>query len=399
VVRRVRSLSIALLIVFVASAVSGQQPKRTREPYIAPLLPAEEAWKITLSAQPAAGGVMDAAAVYVPLEEGAPADDNSASSPAAVVALDRQTGATLWTSSVSTRLTPVLTGSVVIVATQAGLEALDAHTGRSQWTLPLDRPPRTRMIAQGAMLVTQIDGGELIAIHLERRQVEWRRAIGEPDVVSLVADSEAAYLATAGSRVLSVRLSDGSTRWERRLDGALGELVVDRDRVFVGSTTKSFWALDAGRGHDRWSWSGKIFAGGIVGAAVQGNRVYVVSKDNVVRALDRGDGGQEWKEAVARPLFAPRILNGVVAVVGVSPTLATFRADTGNPVSAWAFSNELLLQGAPLIDEPAPFRVSVVAIFRDGQVFGLRSTEMLFKEAAPVPLTVLPGRSLPRETP
>ena len=50
-VTRVRSLSIALLIVLVASAVSGQQPKREREPYIAPLLPAEQAWKITLAAR------------------------------------------------------------------------------------------------------------------------------------------------------------------------------------------------------------------------------------------------------------------------------------------------------------------------------------------------------------
>lgn len=99
------------------------------------------------------------------------------------------------------------------------------------------------------------------------------------------------------------------------------------------------------------------------------------------------------------PAFPPRVLDGVVAVVGVSPTLSTFRADNGSPVSTWAFPADLLLQGAPLIDRPAPYRVSIVAVFRDGQVFGLRSTEMLFKEAAPVPLTTLPGRAVPRENP
>ena len=399
-VRRVRSLSIALVIVLVAGAVSGQQPKRTREPYIAPLLPAEQAWKITLPARPAADGVMDDSSVYVPLEGVAASseDDGPPAVPAALVALDRQNGAIRWTSSVSTALPPLLTHGVLIVATSSGLEALDPRTGRGQWSLALDRSARARPIAQGPLLFTVLEGGELVAVHLERREVVWRLSLGA-DRVSMTTDAEAVYLVT-GSRAISVKLSDGTIRWERALDGELSEPVVDRDRVFIGSTTKSFWSLDARTGKDKgWTWNGKIFGGAIVGASVEGNRVYVVSWDNIVRALDRGNGAQRWKEPVTRPLFPPRILNGVIAVVGVSPTLSTFRADTGSPVSTWAFPSELLLQGAPLIDEPAPYRVAIVAVFRDGQVFGLRSIEMLFKEAAAVPLTVLPGRPLPRETP
>ena len=400
-VTRVRSLSIALLIVLVGSAVSGQQPKRAREPYIAPLLPAEQAWKITLSARPAAEGVMDDAAVYVPLEEVAASTEDGAppSSPAALVALDRQSGTTRWTSSVSTRLPPLLTHGVIVVATSSGIEALDPRTGRRQWSVALDRPARAPMIAQGPLLVTVLEGGELVGVHLERREVVWRRGLGAADRVSMTTDPEAAYLVT-GSRAISVNLSDGTIRWERALDGELSEPVVDRDRVFIGSTTKSFWSLDTRTGKDKgWKWNGIIFGGAIVGAAVQGNKVYVASWDNIVRALNRGNGAQEWKRAAPRPLFPPRVLNGIVAVVGVSPTLSTFRADTGNPVSTWAFPSDLLLQGAPLIDEPAPYRVAIVAVFRDGQVFGLRPTEMLFKEAPAVPLTVLPGRSLPRENP
>ena len=399
-VRGVRSLPIALVIVLVAGAVSGQQPKRTREPYIAPLLPAEQAWKITLPARPAADGVMDDSSVYVPLEGVAASseDDGPPAVPAALVALDRQNGAIRWTSSVSTALPPLLTHGVLIVATSSGLEALDPRTGRGQWSLALDRSARARPIAQGPLLFTVLEGGELVAVHLERREVVWRLSLGA-DRVSMTTDAEAVYLVT-GSRAISVKLSDGTIRWERALDGELSEPVVDRDRVFIGSTTKSFWSLDARTGKDKgWTWNGKIFGGAIVGASVEGNKVYVVSWDNIVRALDRGHGAQRWKEPVTRPLFPPRILNGVIAVVGVSPTLSTFRADTGSPVSTWAFPSELLLQGAPLIDEPAPYRVAIVAVFRDGQVFGLRSIEMLFKEAAAVPLTVLPGRPLPRETP
>jgi outer membrane protein assembly factor BamB len=393
-------LSIALAIVLVACAVSGQQPKRRSEPYIDPLLPAEQAWNVTLSAQPAADGVMDDASVYIPVAEGARSTEEDAPppSPAQLIALDRETGAIRWTSSVSTRLPPVLTHGVVLAATATGIEALDPRTGELEWQVALDRPARVRMITLGPLLVTALEGGELIAVHLERREVAWRRPVGQSEVVSLTVDAQAVYFTTADSRVVSVSLSDGSDRWARLLNGGLSEPVVDRDRVFVGSTTRSFWSLDARTGKDKsWTWNGIIFGGAIIGAAVQGDRVYTVSWDNIVRALDRDNGAQTWKEAVTRPLFPPRILNGIVAVVGVSPTLSTFRADNGSPISTWAFPNDLLLRGAPLIDTPAPYRVSIVAVFRDGQVFGLHSTGMLFKEAAPVPLTTLPGRSVPRE--
>jgi outer membrane protein assembly factor BamB len=344
---------------------------------------------------------MDDAAVYVPLEQAAASTEDGAPppSPAVLIALDRRSGVTRWTSSVATGLTPVLTHGAIVVATPAGIEALDPRSGERQWNVALDRPPRARMIAQGARLLTMLEGGELIAVDLERRAVVWRRSIGESDLLSLTSDAEAAYLATAGSRVISVSLADGVTRWDRRLTGVLSELVADRDRLFVGSTTKSFWSLDARTGNEKWNWGGHVFGGAVVGAAVQGEKVYVVSKDNIVRALNRGNGSQEWKEPIARPLFPPSLLNGIVTVVGVSPTLSTFRADTGNPVSTWSFPAELLLQGTPLIDEPAPYRVAIVAIFRDGQVFGLRPTEMLYKETPPVPLTALPGRPVPGETP
>ena len=396
----VRLLSIALAIVLLACAVSGQQPKRKSEPFIAPLLPAEQAWNVTLPAQPTADGVMDDASVYIPVAEiaGSTEDGAPPPSPAQLIALNRETGATRWTSSAPIRLPPVLTHGVVVAATTTGIEALDPRTGEREWQIPLDRAARVRMMTHGPLLVTALEGGELIAVHLERREVAWRRPSGQSEVESLTADAQAVYFTTADSRVVSLSLSDGSDRWVRPLSGGLSEPVVDRDRVFVGSTTRSLWSLDARTGKDKsWTWNGMIFGGAIIGAAVRGGKVYVVSWDNIVRALDRGNGSQKWKEPVTRPLYPPRILNGIVAVVGVSPTLSTFRADNGSPISTWAFPNDLLLQGAPLIDTPAPYRVSIVAVFRDGQVFGLRSTEMLFKEAAPVPLPTLPGRSVPRE--
>ena len=67
-------------------------------------------------------------------------------------------------------------------------------------------------------------------------------------------------------------------------------------------------------------------------------------------------------------------------------------------MSTWAAPADALLAGPPLIDAPRPLAVSIVVVFRDGQVFGLRSTEMMLKEPALAPFTALPGRVLSRET-
>jgi outer membrane protein assembly factor BamB len=406
---RVRSLPIALAIVLAASVLSGQQPKRKLEPYIAPLLPAEQAWKVTLPAPPAAGAAMDATSVYVALEElsrdgeereGEP--DAAKSKPGVLIALNRLTGSTRWTVPIASQLPPVATHGAIVVATAKGIEALDPEQGQARWMVALDRPVRAPMIAQGALLLAVLEGDELVAIHLDRHQIAWRRSIGESGPLSLAADEEAVYVATAGSRIMRVQLDDGDIEWERRLAGELTEPVVDRDRVFVGSNANlgSFWSIDVRSGKPSWAHRGKIFGGAVVGAVVKDDTVFVVSKDSIIRALERGDGGQRWKSAIgSRPILPPHLLERVVVVTGtgVAPVLATFRTDTGAALSTWPAPSDGVLVGRPLIDEPAPFRVSIVAIFRDGQAMGLRSTAMLFKEPPLAPFTALPGRALPRE--
>jgi outer membrane protein assembly factor BamB len=391
-----------LVIVLVSGVLSGQQPKRKREPYMAPLLPAEQAWKVTLPAPPAADAVMDDHAVYVPLESTSRAGEDGAtlSSPAAVIALARETGATLWTTRVESHQPLVLTHGVIVVAATREMQALDPSTGQLQWSIPLDRPVREPMTARGALLLAMLEGDELLAVDVERRDVAWRRSVGESGPLFLATDDAAAYVVTVAGRVSRHLLSDGSTQWERPLAGELSAPTVDGGHLLVGSNANlgSLWCLDVRTGKDKWVWPGRVFGGAVLGVAVQGDRIYVTSKDNIVRVLNRKDGVQRWKQAIARPAYAPHALTGVVTVVGLSPpSLATFRADTGAAVSTWTGPQEALWQGAPLIENPKALSVSIVALFRDGQIVGMRSTEMMLREPALVPITVLPGRALGRE--
>ena len=68
--------------------------------------------------------------------------------------------------------------------------------------------------------------------------------------------------------------------------------------MLVGSTTDALWALDPETGDQEWTWARRIFGGDVVGAAVDDDVVYVVSLDNIVRAVNRGNGNQRWKRDV-----------------------------------------------------------------------------------------------------
>ena len=130
----------------------------------------------------------------------------------------------------------------------------------------------------------------------------------------MTADDRAAYLATAGSNVLRIMLADGSKTWDRKLEGQLSEPMVDRGRLFVGSNNNlgALWSLDAETGRDRWAWNrrGSIFGGAIIGSAAAGETVFVLSKDNMLRALSRGNGAQLWQESVgSRPILPPQRRN------------------------------------------------------------------------------------------
>lgn len=364
---------------------------------------------MTFAAPPAAGAAMDDRHVYVPLMDVTTRVDGEAAvraGTATITALNRETGAVRWIRRVVTRIPPVVGGDLLFVAAEDQIEALTTAGGRHVWAAPLGSRVRAPMLLRGAVLVALTEPDQLIALSTETREVLWRRPTGESGAVLMNADADTAYLA-AGTRITAVRLTDGSVAWERTLEGTLSEPAIAKERVFVGSTSRSFWALDPDSGDTEWMWAGRIFGGDIIGAAVEDDVVYVASLDNIVRALNRGNGNQLWRKDVGtRPILPPRVMFGTVVVIGLNPTLTTFLGETtpvgkaGTKVSTWAAPADAELQGAPLIDEHLkPFRVAVVVTMRDGRVVALRPTAMLFPAPALAAPAAVPGRPLPPEAP
>ncbi len=124
--------------------------------------------------------------------------------------------------------------------------------------------------------------------------------------------------------VQAVGASDGKVRWtyDAQLPVA-GDLVIDADRVFVGSRTYDLIALDAANGKELWKhyyWFSWIESPPVVRDGV----VYTGSSDGVgVFAIDARNGKRRWKAEV--PGWAwPRTAVGEKLVVAATVGLGAY---------------------------------------------------------------------------
>jgi outer membrane protein assembly factor BamB len=359
---------------------AGQKTKKV-EPSLTPVLPAEQGWLVSLPFPPSAPAAMDEARVYIPLQG------------EHFIAINRETGATVWTADIESAWPPLVRDGVVHLAASDELHALDAATGEHKWRVPLGRGPMASMALVKDVLVVPVTPDEVWVFRASDGHRLWGQSLGgSVGPASLAVDATGIYLAL-GERLVRIMLADGRVRWDKTLSGSLRNPTLARDRIFVGSTTNDFYAFEPDNGALAWTWR---FGGDVVGATATDSLVFVASLDNLVRGLNRGNGNQVWKRALTtRPAQPPGVVDGVVMVAGIA-SLATFNARTGMPIATFDAPSEL--QGAPLIDPaPKPFGVSLIVLTADGRAIGLRPTEMMFRERPLDAFTALPGRVLARE--
>ena len=347
---------------------------------------------------------MDDERVYIPIE------------PEQIVALSRSNGAKLWTRDIESMWPPVVIDNTVVVAASDEIHALDPATGDTRWRVSYDdRMIAPLMAAQmmirkdpGAqpfpipVLIALFDKGMATAFEPRNGHVYWSQPLGAPTRFAPVSDGVRAFFALDDSRVVALRLVDGSRAWEQKLEGILNQPSFSHDRVFVGSNMNLLYALDNNNGRLAWRWKTGGDVIGTSGDAKSG--AYYASLDNVLRAVNRGNGNQRWiKEIPTRPLLPPRTFGDgtqyeeIIVLTGATSEIDAFAAKTGALAGMYMPPSDL--QGEPLIDPVLkPYQVAMIVITRDGRVIGLKPSAMLLPEPIAAPFTGdLPGRKLERE--
>lgn len=230
---------------------------------------------------------------------------------------------------------PAVIGDSVYLASDSGfLYRLDKRSGAERWRAKIDRgsPERiptnqeasrwdrygSSVVADGKRVYVASRDNTLYAFDLASGKEQWRVQTQDMMTATPALYRDMVLFADYKGLVQAVGASDGKTRWtyDARLPVA-GDLVVDADRVFVGSRTYDLIALDAANGKELWKhyyWFSWIESPPVVRDGV----VYTGSSDGVgVFAIDARDGKLRWKAPV--PGWAwPRTAVGKQLVVAAT---------------------------------------------------------------------------------
>jgi outer membrane protein assembly factor BamB len=189
-------------------------------------------------------------------------------------------------------------------------------------------------------LVVATVRGEIAALRASDGNVVWRQNVSSPAHARPALAGERLYVPTEDGRVVALRIDTGAVLWDHRLGGAVSDIVALDDRLFAGSNDNFFYCLKTEDGERDWLWR---TGADIVGPPVLDDRaVYFVSLDNILWALNRGNGNQRWKRPLPlRPTSGPLLVAQALVVAGFAAKLPAYKVADGSPAGDIPLVGEL----------------------------------------------------------
>ena len=324
------------------------------------LLPMEPLWTTptVLSAAPAAPPVYDAGHIFVALRDGH------------VTAVNVADGDVVWEVVHPDPVVGELAvgGALLYVASRDKLQGLETATGQTRWSIPIEAPLSAPLVWNNGWLIAALDTQILLALRAETGETIWRRSMGGGIHVTPSLAGKRMYVSLDNGGVVALSHMTGAVVWEQRLDGAPNQ-ILPLDDLFVGATDNHFYRLSRLDGSIKWS----VRTGGdIVGLpAVDETRVYFSSLDNMLYALNRRSGVQQWREPLAaRPTAGPSHAGDLLVLGGMSQYIRFFDPVTGVSFGRIPAPSELAFP--PLSLSTMANGPLLVTVTGDGQLRALR---------------------------
>jgi outer membrane protein assembly factor BamB len=305
-----------------------------------------------------------------------------------IVAWDALTGTPVWTADGAPVSAPAAGDGLLFLAEQRQVVALRQATGAVAWRVPLPEPLAVPLVWDNGWLVAADTLGHVLALRALDGAVIWTVALDVALHAPPALAADRVYVPLSDNRVVSLDVSTGARQWARALGGPPNDIRAFDDRVYVGSNDNYFYCLLAGTGEVAWRWR---TGGDVIGVpAADEHSVYFVSRDNVLRRLDRRSGSQRWKRALpGRPNRGPVRAGDLLLVTGLAPKVSAFAMSDGAPAGEIAAPGELA--SAPFVFTSIGLP-RVVIVSRD-ILKGTRaqSYRRLVDPPMTAPLPVLPG--------
>jgi outer membrane protein assembly factor BamB len=313
------------------AARPGQPPKRVdkkKEAQKGRPLSLVTAWRVTLAAPAASTPAADDERAYVALRSDT------------LVALSLADGKAAWTVPAANLAGSPETGDgLVFIAHAREVEALDGATGRQRWHVALPAAVSAPLLWQNGWLAVATESGDIVMLRGATGEQLWTRPLESPVTVRPATEDGRLYVLPGDGRVVALSLENGNPAWEATLPGKGTAILPTTQRVYVGCADRFLYGLDTSNGRTKWRWR---TGGTIVGTpAVDEQFVYFLALDNILRALDRLGGTQDWKTTLAeRPTDGPFLSAKLLLVPSMSVDLRAFHFIDGEAAGTTKLAGE-----------------------------------------------------------
>lgn len=271
-----------------------------------------------------------------------------------LTALDVATGARKWTQdldSATTGAPTVRDGLVYVISRDSKGWAINADTGRIEWSLTGTPSPSNMVGGAGPVVddrlaVFAFGSGEMLAAFRKGGVQVWNSSVsgarqgrayttvtditGDP-----VIDGDVIYAANQSGRIVALNAGSGERIWTAR-EGAYSPVWPTGGSVFLVSDEGNLVRLNAADGTEIWSVDLPYFENerprrlkavfAHYGPVLAGGRLIVASSDGQIRSFDPSSGA--LVSSVDIPGGAttnPVVVNGTLYVVSGRGTLHAFR--------------------------------------------------------------------------
>jgi outer membrane protein assembly factor BamB len=273
----------------------------------------------------------------------------------------------------------------VFIATSNSVIAIDQPTGRTLWQMAVEGQLSGAVHWESGWVFASTAQGDAVALHAEDGRILWRTSLGSPFATSPSVSGERLFVALRDGRLVALDVATGTATWSTALNQEVTGLLALADQLLVGTRANRLHSVSLDRGRIRWSQ--KAGADVIGSPAVDESSIYYVAFDNVLYALNRGNGNIRWRRNLpSRPVGGALRVEDVLLVPFSTNDIGAYLASTGAP----SFTIQALgeLGGAPFVRESArPTAPRLIALSREGALQGFAPRI----EPPPAPLGELPG--------
>jgi outer membrane protein assembly factor BamB len=365
----------ALGVLWAGVPASAQQPRGADALSPDRIVAMDPRWTVSFDTPHSAPPGYDQEMAYVPLKSGE------------VLAIALDNGAVKWRVELPTSLAPATGDGLVFVAANTAVSALEQRSGRVVWNIELGGRVSAPLQFDSGWVLASTET-ELIAIRAADGEVRWRAAVAAALAVAPAASAEHFYAALSDGRIAAIGIETGAVVWSFALNQPVTGMLALPEQLLVGTRANLLHSLSLDRGRIRWS---QKAGADVIGAPAADDRsIYLVAFDNVLRALNRGNGNIRWtRNLPSRPAGGALRAANLVFVPFSTPVIGAYLATTGTEAFTIRATDEIA--GEPFLREHMGATAArLIAVSRDGLLQGFAQRY----EPPAAALTDLPGNKV-----